>query len=234
MLRTVATWPSGGSTPCSRHQSAIRAGMSPAAGTAGRRHRRPRTGRRTSAAASSQRGEVVRHPRLRSGLARAARDPSRCAGSGCVPSTPPSLVKSATRASSVQHRRGRARARPGPRCRRRCTPRPASLIGTPTTADAVSWDPTAMTGVSAQVARRRRPLPSHGAGSTSSGSRVASSPTERRAARCPSRRSARRPGRSWRRWCARTRSRRSASTRAGRGSAAACSASARSLSATSW
>ena len=40
------------------------------------------------------------------------------------------------------HRLRRARRRPAPRCRRRCTPRRGSVIGTPTTAEAVSCEPT--------------------------------------------------------------------------------------------
>ena len=63
------------------------------------------------------------------------------------PSTPPSLVKFAARAASVSDRALELDPDQRPTSRRRCTPRRRSVIGTPTTAEAVSCEPTAMTGV---------------------------------------------------------------------------------------
>ena len=71
-----------------------------------------------------------------------------------------------------EHRARRARRRPAPRSRRRCTPRRRSAIGTPTTADAVSCEPTATTaGWAAPI------------GSATSGSRLPIASPGRRARR---------------------------------------------------
>ena len=85
------------------------------------------------------------------------------------PSTPPSLVKLAARASSVST--GRSSSTPtSPQVPHETYAASGSVIGTPTTAEAVSWEPTATTGVPSC-------LPITVPGSTSSGSRARSRPT---------------------------------------------------------
>ena len=92
----------GAASPCSANQAAIRPGMSPGGTKRGSSaRRRPATG---AGDVGGSREQTGRGPCGLPRPQRLAEQPEAHhvgAGSGCVPSTPPSLVKLATRAASV-------------------------------------------------------------------------------------------------------------------------------------
>ena len=132
--------------PCS--SSPMRAGMSPG-------------GRKRGSSASNTVGSAVigTRPREAAPRGRLARRLAPTAASISLsshrpitlvrnrmrPSTPPSLVKFAVPGLVGEDRALELDARPAPRCRRRCRPRRPAAIGTATTAEAVSCEPTAVT-----------------------------------------------------------------------------------------
>ena len=139
-----ATRPRGGATPCSAHQCPMRACMS-----ARRQEQlvlhvddRHRHVVRLGRAQHARRGRVS--PQVRR-VSLSSQVPITLVRNRIVPSTPPSLVKLASRASSVST--GASSSRPASAQVPRETYAASSVcMGTPTTADAVSWEPTATTG----------------------------------------------------------------------------------------
>ena len=143
-----------------RPPSAIRSGMPPGGMKAGRRRRS--SGRRpgSAAAAASEVVEVVPRAHARRHSWR-SQSPPTLRRNRVRPSTPPSLVKLAARAASVIT--GRVELEPDERPGAAGDVGERSVVaGTPTTAEAVSCDPTVVdrrravrsVGAAARVARR--------------------------------------------------------------------------------
>ncbi len=158
-----------------------------------------------------------------------------------MPSTPPSLVKSASRAASDEHRLLQLDADQRPGARGDVGEVVLDAPAPPTTAEAVSWEPDRDDRDAGDRRRPARP-PRPGRARARRRARAAGtgSPRAGRAAwrgRRPTRGSARRTGPWSRRWCARRRSARSASSRPGRGRSSSCSADSRAAvpwAAASW
>ena len=186
------------------------------------RHRRADSGRLRRAASSARRIDLR--------AARCACDslsshrPITLRRKRIVPSTPPSLVKLAARLSSVST--GRSSSTPtSDQVPDEMYAAPGSVIGTPTTAEAVSCDPTAITSRPAAhrslalTSSRREPIRVPGSTSGGNSERGRPSMSIKVASQLPV---PSRAARWWRRWCAPPPAHRSARSPAGRGQQHPC------------
>ena len=175
MLRTTPGRESGAATPWSRHQAAMRDCMSP-----GGRNRGSCTSKSTwssTAAACASNVSRSASPQVRN-VSDSSQVPITLVRKRVRPSTPASLVKFAARLSGVTT--GHASSTPTrPQVPQEMYAESGSVIGTPTTADAVSWDPTVCTGTVAPTtsATCADTVPSNVPGSTSSGKMSGSTPS---------------------------------------------------------
>ena len=165
-------------------------------GSAGPGRRRARRCRRTPSARASNAARSV-SPQVRS-VSESSQVPITLVRNRIRPSTPPSLVKFAARASSVST--GWSSSTPtSPQVPHEMYAASGSVSGTPTTAEAVSCEPTATTG------RAARGSPMTVPGSTRSAVCAGSSPTRASSSGSQLAACARRAARWSRRWCARRR-----------------------------
>ena len=229
-MRTMPTSVDGTGSPAASASARRRAGMSPGESRLGSSTSTtlPRSG--CGVGPGQQVGQVGTP--LPHALLAAATAPSRCAGSGCVPSTPPSLVKLASRAGLGEHRARQLEADERPGARRRCRRtarrrrhadhRRGGVVRADRVTGVSAGSPTSRDDLVERAPRsphRGRPA----AGAARRGCRAARASGER-----PRRAVARRADRWSRRWCAPRAACRSASRRAGRAAAAACRPSRRS------
>ena len=125
--------------------SAIRAGMSPGGRNRGSWTSKTLTWPVVGRSLVEQRAEVARVPHARR-VSESSQVPITLVRKRTRPSTPPSLVKLAARLASVTT--GWSSSTPtSPHVPQETYAASGSVIGTPTTAEAVSWEPTVTTGV---------------------------------------------------------------------------------------